>query len=99
MVPPKRHLATKRKLTESLIVTWNRIVAWWPVGRFGAFRPKGLGFESRSSRHVRTLVKSFTRSCLWRFGVKLGHSIRAVSGAPLSSIVDLKMRYRSSLNE
>ena len=32
-----------------------------------------------------TLVKSFTRSCLWRFGVKLRHSIRAVSGAPLSS--------------
>jgi len=34
---------------------------------------------------VGTLGKSFTRSCLWRIGVKLQHSIRAVSGAPLSS--------------
>src|SRR6218665_2767097 len=28
-------------------------------------------FESRSSRHVGTLGKSFTHSCLWRFGAKL----------------------------
>ena len=27
-----------------------------------------------------TLGKSFTRSCLWRFGVKLRHGIRTVSG-------------------
>src|SRR6218665_1823858 len=59
--------------------------AWWLIGRFVAFRPKGRGFESRSSRHTGTLGKSFTRSCLWRFGVKLRHSIRAESGAPLSS--------------
>ena len=26
--------------------------AWWFIGRFDAFRPKGRGFESRSSRHV-----------------------------------------------
>jgi len=32
-----------------------------------------------------TLGKSFTRSCLWRFRVKLRHSIRSVSGGPLSS--------------
>jgi len=38
-----------------------------------------------SNRHVGTLRKSVTRSCLWRSGVKLRHSIRAVSGAPLSS--------------
>jgi len=50
-----------------------------------AFRPKGHGFDSRSSRHVRTLGKFFTRSCLWRFGVKFRHSIGAVSGANLSS--------------
>ena len=31
------------------------------------------------------LGKSFTRSCLWRFGVKLRHSIRAMLGAPVSS--------------
>ena len=55
------------------------------IGRVDAFRPKGRGFESRSSRHVGTLGKSFARSCLWRLGVKLRHSIRAVSGASLSS--------------
>src|SRR6218665_144892 len=38
------------------------------------------------SRHVVTLGKSFTRSCLWRFGVKLRHSFRAVLGAPLSGL-------------
>ena len=59
--------------------------AWWLIGRLDAFRLKGRGFESRSSRHMGTLGKSFTHSCLWRFGVKLRHSIRAVSGAPLSS--------------
>ena len=42
-------------------------------------------FESRSNRPVGTLGKFFTRSCLGRFGVKLRLSIRAVSGAPLSS--------------
>src|SRR6218665_39270 len=57
---------------------------WWLIGTFVAFRPKGRGFESRSSLHVRSLGKSFTRSCLWRFGMELRHSIRAVSGAPLS---------------
>jgi len=49
------------------------------------FRPKGHGFDSRSSRHIGTLGKFFTHSCLWRFGVKFRHCIRAVSGAPLSS--------------
>jgi len=38
-----------------------------------------------SSRHAGTLGKSFTCSCLWRFGVKLRNSIRAVSGAPVST--------------
>jgi len=49
--------------------------AWWLIGRF----------ESSSNRHIGTLGKSFTRSCMWRFGVKLGHSIRAVSGAAMRS--------------
>ena len=59
--------------------------AWWLISRFNAFRPKGRRFELRSSRHVVTFGKSFTRSCLWRFGVKLWHSICAVSEALLSS--------------
>ena len=57
---------------------------WWRIGRVEAFRPEGPGFESCSSRHVGTLGKSLTQSCLWRFGVKLRHSIHAVSGALLS---------------
>jgi len=63
-----------------------------------AFRPKGRRFESRSSHHIGTLGKSFTRSCLWRFGVKLQHSIHALSGAHLV-VVDLNRRYGNSLNE
>src|SRR6218665_3820719 len=58
--------------------------ACWLIGRFGAFRPMDRRLKSRSSRHVETLGKSFTRSCLWRLGVKFRHSIRAVSEAPLS---------------
>src|SRR6218665_676321 len=45
--------------------------AWWPIGRFVAFRPKGCRFESHSSCHVEILGKSFTHNCWWRFGVKL----------------------------
>ena len=56
----------------------------WRSGTVDTFRPKGHGFDSRSSRQVETLGKSFTHSCLWRFGVKFRHSIRAVSGASLS---------------
>src|SRR6218665_520245 len=48
---------------------------WWLIGRFEAFRPKGRGFKSHSSCHIGALGKSFTRSCLWCFGVKLRHSI------------------------
>ena len=59
--------------------------AWWLIGRFVSFRPKACGFESCSSRHVGTLDKSFTRSFIWRFDVKLRYSIHASSGAPLSS--------------
>ena len=58
---------------------------WRLVGKFVVFCPKGCGFESHSSRHVGTLGKFLTRNCQWRFGVKLRHSILAVSGTPLSS--------------
>ena len=59
--------------------------ASWLIGRVDTYRAEGHEFESRSSHHIGTLGKSFTCSCLWRFGVKLRHSIRAVSGAPLSN--------------
>ena len=42
-------------------------------------------FVGSNPLHIWTLAKSFTPSCLWRFSVKLRHSIRAVSGVPLSS--------------
>ena len=38
--------------------------AWFLIGRIDAYRPKGREFDSRSSRHVGTLGKSFTYSCL-----------------------------------
>src|SRR6218665_3430577 len=41
--------------------------------------------ESRSICHIGTLGKSFTRSCLWCFRMKLRHSIRAVLRSLLSS--------------
>jgi len=44
------------------------------------------------------LGKSFARSCLWRFGVKLRPNFHAVLGAPLSSS-GLERRYRNTLNE
>jgi len=37
---------------------------WWLNGRFGALHLEGRKFESHSSRHVGTLGKCFTRSCL-----------------------------------
>jgi len=55
------------------------------IDRFGTFHTKGHGFETRPSRHLGTLGKSFTHDCMWRFGVKFRHCIRAASGAPLSS--------------
>src|SRR6218665_56641 len=69
------------------------------IGRFDAFRPQGCGFESCSGRHVGNFDKSFTRSCLWCFDVKLRHSIRAESRAPLSSGGLEEALYRNSLNE
>src|SRR6218665_3069197 len=56
----------------------------WIIGRVYTCQPEGRGFESLSSRHIGTLGKSSTHSCLWHFGVKLRHSICDVSGALLS---------------
>jgi len=72
--------------------------AWWRFSRVDASRLKDHGFDSCSIRHVGTLGKSFTHSCLWRFDVKFRHSIRAVS-EHFGVVEDLKMRYGNSLNE
>ena len=57
------------------------------VGRGGAL-VESIAFNQRvvgsNPAPAATLGKSFTRSCLWRFGMKLRHSIRAVSGTLLS---------------
>ena len=37
---------------------------WYLSGKFGALCPEGHRFESHSGRHVGTLGKSFTHSCL-----------------------------------
>ena len=36
----------------------------WHIGRVDVFQPEGHRFESRSSRYIRTLGKSFTYSYL-----------------------------------
>ena len=38
--------------------------SWWRLGWVDYFQPEGRGFDSRSCRHVGTLDKSFTYSCL-----------------------------------
>ena len=63
----------------------NYVGRWWLIGKVDAFRPKGHGFDTRTSRHVGTMGRSFIHSCQRRFCVKFRHSIRSVSGAPLSS--------------
>src|SRR6218665_2825590 len=66
----------------------------WSIGRVDAFNPKVQEFDSRFSRHVGTLGKSFTHSCLWCFGeTSVTVSVR------LRVVVDLKRRYRNRLNE
>ena len=70
-------------------VLWD-VVGWWRFGRVNAFPPKGRGFESRSSRHVGTLGKSFTHSCLWRF---------LLCRERLWIVEDLNSRYRNGPNE
>ena len=83
------HTNTHHRSTLSSCLSNNTdmLLVWWLIGRFDAYRPKGRGFESLSSRHVESLGKSFTRNCLRSFGMKLRHSIRVYSGAPLSSCV------------
>ncbi len=77
--------ATALAYEEAMGVTYERGGVGGALVESTPFVRKGHEFNSRSSRHVRTLGKSFTHSCLWRFGVKLQHSISAVSAALLSS--------------
>src|SRR6218665_80409 len=78
------HGMNRNKCSEYLWSVSILCGTWWLIVRVEAFRPEGRGFESRCSHRVGTFGKSFTHSCLCRFGVKLRHSFRAVSGAPLN---------------
>ena len=71
------YIASHMRLFRGALKLVGRV---WRIGRVDALRPKGHGYDFRSSRHVGTLGKSLTHSCLWRFGVKFRHSIQAVSG-------------------
>ena len=68
------------------------------IGWFDTFQPEGRGFESRSIRHVGTLDKSFTRSCLWRLGIKPGR-VSVLCRERIWVVVDLKRRYRNGLDK
>ena len=71
-------------------------VAWWRIGRFNTFRPKGRGLESCSSHHVGTLGKSFTRcsASAWNSG-----TVSMMYRELFWVVEDLKRRYRNSLNK
>ena len=47
-----------------ILRTTTKCGTWWRIGRVDDFQPEGRGFDSRSSRHVGTLGKSFAYSCL-----------------------------------
>ena len=71
--------------------------AWWLSGRFGALCPEGRRFESHCSRHIGTLGKSFTRSCLLRFGLLTLTRYQCCSRERLWVVVDLKRCYIQKL--
>ena len=56
------------------LVGWT----WWLIGRFGAFRPKGRGFESRSCRHIETWASSSLTIACSASACKLRDSVKCV---------------------
>ena len=46
---------------QEILKAMLEMVRVWRIGRVDAFRPKGHGFDSHSSRHVGPLGKSFTQ--------------------------------------
>ena len=59
--------------------------AWWLSGKVSALRPEGCRLESHSSRHLGILVKSFTHSCLKRFGVLTPSQYQTISAVVWSA--------------
>ena len=93
------HMHTPVEYMAQLQIAVKNCGTWWRFGRVDASRPEGRGFESHSSRHVGTLGKSFTHSCLWRFGMKLRGTVSVLCQEHFWVVVDLKRRYRNCLNE
>ena len=94
-----------RKLRYRIGILGKRLWKHWcfdeaccPFGRVDDFQPKGHGFDSRSSRHVGILGKSFTYSCLcdsaWNSG-----KVSVLCRERFWVVEDLERRYRNSLNE
>ena len=76
----------KNVLFMIMSITRNVSGAWWLIGKFGALRLEGRRLHS--SRHVGTLGKSFTYSCIYCFGV-----YQCCSRECLWVVVDLKRCY------
>ena len=72
---------------------------WWRLGWDDDFQPEGCGFDSRSSRHVGTLGKSFTCSCLCASAWNSDTQYPCCSRERLWVVEDLKGRYRNGRNE
>ena len=70
----------------------------WSIGRVDAFRPKGHGFDSRSSRrNLGQVLNSQLPVALWR---EFRHSkLSVLCRERLWVVVDLKRCYRNGLNE
>jgi len=80
----------------------NKLVSegtWLLSGAFGALRPEGCRFESRSSRHLGTLGKPFTRSFLEHFGVLTPTQYECCNQECLWVVVKLKRCYWNIRNE
>ena len=76
----------------------NSCEVWWLIGRFVAFCPKGREFESHASRHEGILGKSFISvacgASAWN-----SDTVSVLCRDRLWAVVDLKRRYKISLNE
>ena len=73
--------------------------AWWLIGRFNAFRPRGRGLASRSSRQPRRNLGQVLHSQLTVVLRRETPTQYQCSGEHLWVVVDLKRRYIHILNE
>src|SRR6218665_1980744 len=72
-------------------------VTWWLIGRFDDCR----GFESRSSHHIGTSVPWVSPSLVIAYcsSARNSDTVSLLCRERLCVVVELKKRYRSSLNE